>query len=419
MASQRYANDLCRDVATKAGHRLQMREHDRLAFALSEYQRRYDAVLTNMAQEGVEMLLVRSPENICYLTGFETPSFYGYQCLILAPDCEPVLIVRRIEEINATEFSWLTLTVPVADSQPPFDILIREVDRLGGGNKSIGVEKGMGHDRKVYELRGMLFTVAEYEALTGAFPQADFVDSKAIVEEARLIKSDAEVEMVRQAAAISDKAMLAGADAIRVGVTENEVAAAVHDTWCRNGGSYTGMTNIVASGPRASVNHCTWTDREIRDGDPVMLEIGTSKSRYCGAIMRNAFVGKPTPRMLYLRDATRDALELAIDMIRPGVACEDVNRACHQLIARAGFGDDDLNRIAYSLGLNFPPDWGEGHILSIQSGETRPLERNMTFHLLPACNAPGEIDISISATICVTEDGCDVLSEIPFDVFWK
>ena len=75
----------------------------------------------------------------------------------------------------------------------------------------------------------MLISVVEYEALTGAFPNANFVNSKAIIEEARLIKSDAEVEMVRQAAAISDKAMLAGADAIRIGVTENEVAAAVHD----------------------------------------------------------------------------------------------------------------------------------------------------------------------------------------------
>ena len=121
MESARYASDIFRDAETKAGHRLQMREHDRLAFNLSEYQRRYDAVLANMTYVGVEMLLVRSPENICYLTGLETPSFCGYQYLIFVPQRGPVLIVMRIEEINATEFSWLTQTVQVAGSQPPFE----------------------------------------------------------------------------------------------------------------------------------------------------------------------------------------------------------------------------------------------------------------------------------------------------------
>jgi Xaa-Pro dipeptidase len=159
--SERYANDTCHAVETRGGYTLQMREHDRLGFTLGEYQRRYDHVLANMKDAGVDILVIRSPENICYLTGHETPGYYGYHCLLVSAQEEPVLVVRRIEEINAPEFSWLTRTVPVEDYQYPFEFVIEELKKMNADNACIGVEKGMGHDRRCHEKRGFMFTVAE------------------------------------------------------------------------------------------------------------------------------------------------------------------------------------------------------------------------------------------------------------------
>ena len=213
--SKRYANDPCHAIEMQDGLTVQMREHERLGFTLEEYKRRYEHVLANMKDAGVDVLAIRSPENICYLTGHETPGYYGYHCLLVSAHEEPVLIVRRIEEINAPEFSWLTRTVPVEDYQHPFEFVIEELRRIGADDKRIGVEKGMGHERRCHEKRGFMFTVAEYEALTTALPNATFVDSEGIVENARVVKSDAEVEMMRRAARIADKALLAGIEATR------------------------------------------------------------------------------------------------------------------------------------------------------------------------------------------------------------
>jgi Xaa-Pro dipeptidase len=415
--SERYANDPCHAIETRAGHDLKMREHERLGFTLEEYQRRYDHVLANMKSAGVDVLVIRSPENICYLTGYETPGFYGYHCLLVSAREEPVLVVRRIEEINAPEFSWLTRTVPVDDYQYPFEFVIEELKKIGAGHSCIGVEKGMGHDRRCHEKRGMLFTVAEYEALTAGLPDATFIDSKGIVEDARVVKSDAEVEMMRRAARIADKALLAGIEATKVGATEDEIAAAIYYEWCKNGAEYTGLPNFVTSGPRHAINHATWRGRTIEAGDPIFFEIAASKFRYCGAILRCAIVGEPSKRVRELEKATRDAFELAVDIMRPGVSCEAVDRACHDLFARYRFGSTHFHRSAYSLGLNFPPDWGEGHILSVQPGEKRLLERNMTFHLLPACIAPGDISIQFSGTVRITDNGCEILNEVPVELF--
>ena len=94
---------------------IEMRSHSRLGFSLSEYKRRYDLVLAGMKDRKLDALLVRSPENVTYVSGYETPGYYKYHCLIIAPDIEPVLILRRFEELNVPEYSWLSRHVSIDD----------------------------------------------------------------------------------------------------------------------------------------------------------------------------------------------------------------------------------------------------------------------------------------------------------------
>src|ERR1051326_1949389 len=92
-----------------------MREHGRLPFTLGEYRRRYGLILDQMKAQGIDVLLVRSPENLTYISGFETPGYYKYHCLVVAAGMEPVFVLRRFEELNVPEYSWLTKHVPVDD----------------------------------------------------------------------------------------------------------------------------------------------------------------------------------------------------------------------------------------------------------------------------------------------------------------
>lgn len=380
---------------------MEMNAHDRLGFSPGDYRRRYEAVSQGMRRLGVEALLVRSPENICYLTGYETPGYYKYHALLLSSD-EPVLILRRFEEPNAREFSWLTRTVSIEDHEHPVDVTARTIARLGLGDQRIGVEKA-----------AWFFSVEEYETLESALPKATLVDASAVVERARLVKSEEEIAMMRRAARIAESAARAGIDAVQAGRTEDEIAAEVHRVAILNGSEYMGLPPFILSGERTCLPHGTWRGRTVQPGDHVYFEVSAAKFRYSAAIMRCVSLGEPNPRVRALADAVIGGLEAGMAAIKPGVPCERVDAACRGVIEKAGFGKHFTHRTGYSIGINFPPDWGEGQILSLRRGERTPLEPNMTFHLVPLCLAYRELGVGFSATVRVTETGCEELTSLP------
>lgn len=380
---------------------MEMKGHERLGFSLGEYRRRYDVVQGEMRRLGVDALLVRSPENICYLTGYETPGYYKYHCLVLSAN-EPVLILRRFEEPNVWEFSWLSRTVPVEDHEHPVEVTVRALERMGLADRRLGVEKA-----------GWYFSVEEYEMLRAGLPRATFVDATRAVWRARVVKSEEEIAVMRQAARIADLATQAGIDAVAAGRTEDEIAAEVHRVAILNGSEYMGLPPFVLSGERTCLPHGTWRGRRIQPGDHVYFEVSAAKFRYSAAIMRCVALGEPSPRVRALADAVIGGLEAGMAAIRPGVSCEAVDAACRGVIERAGFGKYFTHRTGYSIGVNFPPDWGEGEILSLRRGEPTRLEPNMTFHMVPLCLIYRETGVGFSATVRVTETGCEELTSLP------
>ena len=379
---------------------MEMKGHDRLGFSLAEYRRRHDVVQEGMRRLGVDALLVRGPENICYLSGYETPGYYKYHCLVLSRD-EPVLVLRRFEEPNVWEFSWLARTAPVDDHENPTQVTARTLERMGLGDKRLGVEK-----------TGWFFSVDEYDTLRSTLPKATLVDTSTVVERARVVKSDEEIAMMRRAARIANLATRAGIDAVQAGRTEDELAAEVHRVAILNGSEYMGLPPFVLSGERTCLQHGTWRGRTIRSGDHVYFEVSAAKFRYSAAIMRCVAVGEPSPRVRSMADAVIGGLEAGMAAIKPGVTCEAVDTACRSVIEKAGFGKYFTHRTGYSIGVNFPPDWGEGQILSLRRGEPTPLEPNMTFHMVPLCLVYREVGVGFSATVRVTETGCEELTSL-------
>lgn len=386
---------------------MDMKAHPRLGFSLGEYRRRYETVMQGLRHLGLDALLVRSPENICYLTGYETPGYYKYHGLLLSRD-EPVLILRRFEEPNAWEFSWLTRTVPIEDHEHPVEVTAQTIARMGLADKRIGVEKA-----------GWFFSVEEYETLKSALPKATLVDASAVVERARLVKSEEEIAMMRRAARIAESATQAGIDAVQPGRTEDEIAAEVHRVAILNGSEYMGLPPFILSGDRTCLPHGTWRGRTVQPGDHVYFEVSAAKFRYSAAVMRCVSVGEPTPRVRALADAVIGGLEAGMAAIRPGAPCETVDAACRGVIEKAGFGKHFTHRTGYSIGINFPPDWGEGQILSLRRGERTPLEPNMTFHMVPLCLVYRELGVGFSATVRVTETGSEELTSLPRSLIVK
>ena len=105
----------------------------------------------------------------------------------------------------------------------------------------------------------------------------------------------------------------------------------------------------------------------------------------------------------------------ALAALAPGVTGRDVHAAFNAVIGRRGLTKD--SRIGYSIGIGYPPDWGEGHIMSIWDGDQRPLRPGMAFHLVPGFGVLGKYQITISDSVLVTETGCEVLTNFPREPF--
>lgn len=387
------------------GTRLSMNTHGRLGFSLDEYQRRWQAVLTNMAMAGLDVLLVRAPENITWLTGYETPGYYKYHCLVIAPGTNPILVLRRFECLNVPEFSWVRHIVPVDDWETPPVATANALKQYGLAKGRIGVER-----------RGWFYTVEEHEQLTGALPGVDLVDVDRCVWDARMIKSPEEIAVMQRAAGIVDLAMAAGIEMTRPGVSDDQVMAEVHRVIFENGGEYMSLPPFILSGERSCLPHQTARSTVMGERDLMFMELSATKFRYCAALMRTVFTGEPSKVERAVAEACIAAVNTAMATIRPGVTAEEVDIAARAEVEKAGFGEYFRHRLGYSIGVNYPPDWGEGEILSLCRGERRTLEEGMTFHMVPLCLMYRRFGIGYSETVRVTADGCERFSSLPLEV---
>jgi ectoine hydrolase len=130
---------------------------------------------------------------------------------------------------------------------------------------------------------------------------------------------------------------------------------------------------------------------------------------------RTVFLGRPPDRLVDTAAATRDGLEAALAAVRPGVRCEDVEAAWRREIAEHGL--EKSSRIGYSIGLGYPPDWGE-HTMSLRPGDATELEPGMAFHLIVGMWMDGW-GYELSESFHVTPDGAECLSSFPRELAVK
>ena len=374
-------------------------------FSLDEYQQRLDALRQRMEERGADAMVVTTPENLYYLTGYQTPGYYWYQALIVPIDQEPVFVTRLNESSNIEPLTWVEDSRPYEDHEDWIAYTRDALVDMGFGNKRIGLQ---------YD--SFFLTVRDEKRLTAMLASATFMDCSGLVEQGRVIKSPQEIEYIRQAARTAEDGIRAGVEACRVGVTENDVAAEIHRAQILAGSEYTGLPIFIRTGSRDAQTHATWYRNRLEPGDGVTIEIPGCINRYHAAMYRQVFLGEPPELLLRGMEVGREVLQKAKDAIRPGVPAGEIHSLVQNSLEQAmGPAGRRNARTAYSIGIGFAPDWGEGQILSMKEGEQRPLKAGMTFHLL-AGHVPlhGMERIKKAActdTILVTDTGCETLTD--------
>nr|WP_129952606.1 Xaa-Pro peptidase family protein [Rahnella sp. RFA10(1/100)] len=369
------------------------------AFHEEEYRQRMAKARQLLVKAGLDVMVITGPENIFYLTGQQTPGYYTFQMLVLPVEGEPVFVIRQLEYFNFISNTFIRDAAIYTDGDNPVNFLLDVLKARGWMKSRIGIDK-----------RGWFLPIAIYEALQAAI--GTIHDAAGVIEQLRAVKSAAELEKMAHAARYVDAGMLAGRAAIAAGATENDLVSAMMGAAIAAGSEYMGMEPLVSSGPRTGVPHGTWRRRKIVEGDPIFLEMAAAHDRYHAALMRSAWLGKPPAVALEMEKVCQEALQAALDAIRPGATCEAPHLACQAVIDRAGYTDNFKKRTGYSIGISFAPDWGEGAILSLYSGITTELQPGMTFHIPPALRIYGEFTVGVSETIVVTETGYRALGTV-------
>jgi ectoine hydrolase len=235
----------------------------------------------------------------------------------------------------------------------------------------------------------------------------------------RAVKSPAELAVMRQAARIMEQVMAVGIDAVRPGVRQCDAVAAIYDAQMRGlpdaGGEYTSFVPMLPSGPGTATPHLTWSDRPFQSDEATILELGACYRRYHCPMARTVYLGDPPRRLTDTVAVVEEGLEVALAAVAPGATCESVEAAWRSVISRHGLSK--ASRIGYSVGLNYPPDWGE-HTMSLRPGDQSVLEPNMTFHMILGMWMDGW-GFELSETFVVTPSGAECLCTTPRDLVVK
>ena len=283
----------------------------------------------------------------------------------------------------------------------PFDELCEFIIARGWGSARIGVD----YDAHYYTARA-------HHHLVSGLPNATISDNRELVNWARLVKSPAELDYMREAGRIITDTMNNAIAKLAPGVRQYEVIADVyHDQvmgFDGNFGDYTSLCPLIQVGEGTSTPHLTWTNEPLPDSGLVVMELGAARRHYHAPLTRTMHIGPPPAQMTKLCDVIVEGGDRALEAAKPGVTCEEVEALWQSILNRNGF--EKPSRVGYSIGLNYPPDWGE-RTASLRAGDKTVLEAGMCFHFQSGVWLD-DFGAAISEPFIVTETGGERLSHV-------
>ena len=386
----------------------------RRAFETAEYQRRVTLVKTRMETAGFDLLICQDPANMAWLTGFDGWSFYTPQAAVVHVEEKFPIWFGRAQD---TKSAHITTDLPadniIGFSEPlvhhptlhPFDELCDLIIARGWGSARIGVD-----------LDAHYYTARAHQQLVGGLPNARISDNGELVNWARLVKSPAELTYMREAGRIVTDVMNNALANLRPGVRQYEVIADVYHDQITGlegtYGDYTSLCPLIQVDDGTSTPHLTWTDEPLPESGLIVMELAAARRHYHAPLTRTAHIGTPPAAMEKLADVITEGGDRAIDAARPGVTCEEVEALWQSVLNQNGY--EKRSRVGYSIGLNFPPDWGE-RTASLRAGDKTVLEAGMCFHFQSGVWLD-DFGAAISEPIIITENGgerlCGVAREL-------
>lgn len=370
---------------------------------LSVYEDRLARVQADLRERGLAGALIFDPENLFWLTGYQTIGYFTFHATFIGANSGAVIIGRVVNRDLALAHPTISGFDPIIDTADPVDVLTKFLETTVSGS-AVGIETD-----------GRYLSVADHARLKDAAP-CSFADWNGVIEVHRPSKDSWEIDSMRRAARAAEAGLQAAIDEVAPGKTENDIAAAMYEASIRAGSEYLGHAPLVVAGETTALCFAMWRRRQITQGDVVLLEAAGCVERMHAMLSRPVVVGTPSDEHIEAANALQGVLESAIEAIRPGLTAGEVDRQCRSVVEQRGLGDFFRHRAAYGIGIGFPPNWSEGHIYAIRPDDPLVLQPNMTFHVIPTLFKP-TFGMCFSDSVRVTQDGCELLTDFPRRLF--
>lgn len=377
-----------------------------LAFEPDEYETRLASVRQQMAEAGLDLLLLTDAGELCYLTGYTTFEV-SVQCVLLVAADRTVLFVPAIEVGPAVYLSRVdeVISYPWQAPEAVASELATQIRRTAGKSAArIGFNPWAGSLRP-----GLL------SALKGDLDTATFIDFGALIDRVRMVKSSGELAYLTESAAITGAGLDAAAAVIQAGVVDHEIARAGANSMLGAGSEFMSMQPIVTTGARSGIIHTNHAGYKVAQGDLVFIEFGAVRRRYTAPMMRTAVVGRASAEIREFHTTCLEVLEAVMSAAKAGSSFASAARAgeaaLKPIVDRAFFS----GVFGYPVGAAFPPSWVAGSMF-IATDSDAILVEDMVFHLPICLRKPGKFGVGFSETVRITATGAERITANTLDL---
>ena len=341
-----------------------------------------------LAAEGLDAILITQPENRRYLSGFTGSA--------------GVLLISADEAIIATDFRYYEQV----EKQAPDFCLAKITDKF----KALLPELVQQVGAKRVGFESTHLTVDQHQQWLEVAEGFELVPTKELVERIRAVKDDDELGKIRKAIALSDEAIAHIVGFIEPGMTEKEVAWELEVFMRTRGAEKLAFDLIVGSGPNGAMPHATVSERVIRAGEPIVIDLGAMIDGYNSDLTRTICAGQADDKFKEIYDIVLTAQLTAEQSIRPGMTGKQADAIARQVIEEAGYGENYGHGLGHGVGLAVHEKPTVGRL------SEDVLEPGMVFTVEPGIYLPGWGGVRIEDIVVLREDGAEVLTQASKDV---
>ena len=378
-----------------------------LHFSNEEFKKRKTKVLDAMKKENIDALLMFRQESMYWLTGYDTFGYVFFQSLVLNNNGEIILLTRAPDlrqAQNTSNIKDIRIWVDEDGSNPTKD-LINILNELNLKGKKIGIE---------YEAYGL--TGRNALRLNKSLETYCTVkDQSELITKLRVIKSNEEINYVRKAAELADRALDEAWKHAKAGVSESKILAEMNRVIFEGGGDYPANEFIIGSGKNALLCRYQAEKQVLNDQDQLTIEWAGTFRHYHSAMFRTIPIGKANPKHFKMHEACVEALKKCEDKLKPGNKIGEVFDIHAKTFDDLGFNKARMNACGYSLGSTFSPNWMDWPMLYTKNPYVIEPGNVFFMHMI-LMDSDNNLAMNLGETYLVTENSNERLGKQKLDL---